>query len=278
MGACVLYGGGSPEGLNYRILGGLEAPENPHEGDIWLKTEMPITGYTITAWPKFDLDSLAKDEKTQAGHIYIGGGGKNPIPKLKLLTLKAGSLEFVPSRWCQYQGFTLATGHVWKALEMEIFTRGEWTQVGVGWDGEIYWDGEEYPALTGGWRQFIPTARREKRLYATSGYTVSADSLILRTAKPVVLLPGKKYLCIQGRADCDGSDDLGTIMLISNSVDLDSAGRMAWDFNAAIKKIPLNSIYANGEKWAVPGHWGIAILPPYGKGENTLCIRRIWQE
>ena len=42
MGACVLYGGGSPEGLNYRILGGLEAPENPHEGDIWLKTEMPI--------------------------------------------------------------------------------------------------------------------------------------------------------------------------------------------------------------------------------------------
>lgn len=102
--------------------------------------------------------------------------------------------------------------------------------------------------------------------------------MIMRTAKPVYLLPGKKYLCIQGRADCDGSDDLGTILLKSNSVDFDTGGDMGWNFDAAIKKIPLNSIYANGGNWAVPGHWGIAIFPPYGKGENTLQIRRIWQE
>ena len=64
-------GGGGVGGLNFRVIGGTPAPSNPKENDIWVNTDIKITGWAFSAdeSPFSDRSELQYSAVTSSRYI-----------------------------------------------------------------------------------------------------------------------------------------------------------------------------------------------------------------
>lgn len=110
--------------LPFRVIGGTTQPPNPKDGDIWVKTSVPITHI------EFNNDTWASGG---VGMVFISGmiGGSNPTGTnnvVYVLNTKSGGIihrEKVTLKGCkQVQG---STGN-WVNLDAYRYYGGKWVQ------------------------------------------------------------------------------------------------------------------------------------------------------
>jgi hypothetical protein len=99
--------GGAPA-LNFKVVGGTAAHNNPKENTIWVNTDDKITGWAL---------SFAAPPEPEEGMVWIliSTSGRNVIN-----ALKKNALAISPMAAKQY------VNGAWQAKEAQIYIDGEW--------------------------------------------------------------------------------------------------------------------------------------------------------
>jgi len=120
-------GKGSGAALNFTLVGNPK-PENPTENTIWINTDEPIAGWTISA------DELEKTENT----VWIAAGS---FSQVAFNALKENCIMVYPLSTKQ------CLGGSWVSKPAQSWQGGKW----VDWFRYLYNRGDECIDLTGGW-------------------------------------------------------------------------------------------------------------------------------
>ena len=118
MGQCFLYGNGSA-GTGLIIVSGLTEPVKPKENMIWVKSD-------------------------KAGKKYVFAEAAPEAPFEGLIWFLASSAGAI-TRTSVY------TGGAWIPTFAYMYLAGSWVQITAAWDGELFYNGNQYEEVTGGW-------------------------------------------------------------------------------------------------------------------------------
>lgn len=142
MGQCFLYGnGGGKDRYRVKVFGGTSAPANPKESYIWIRTSFPVSGYEINGWTHY-LPSWQMGN----GFVYIYGEPAYDENKvINLIEDKGNVLNFNFKMCMQQQGTN------WYTKDAFVYRRGSWMQFASSWDGTLFYNGNQYTDITGGW-------------------------------------------------------------------------------------------------------------------------------
>ena len=141
MGRCFLYGSGGGT-RSYKVTGSVSAPENPFHGDIWVQTSVAITQIDITSEQKVIPVWDGRDGMLQivtgtqwTDDLYVDSDHRREY-----------NLYLYP-RAC-VQRFDGA----WHRMTAYIYTlKNRWIQFSSAWDGTLFYNGNQYADVTGGW-------------------------------------------------------------------------------------------------------------------------------
>lgn len=102
-------GGGGVGGLNFQVIGGTTAPNNPKENTIWVNTSTKITGWVFSA-----------TQPTRAtGMVWISVGASSPVA---FNALKKNNITVYPLSAKQY------VSGKWVSKEAKSYQNGEWVE------------------------------------------------------------------------------------------------------------------------------------------------------
>lgn len=121
--AFIVRRGGGGAGLNFKVVGGTEAPANPKENTIWVNTPVEITGYLLAAEQPAELTE---------GLVWIKTGTSSGVA---FNALKKNVLTVYPLSAMQ------VIGGSWQKVTSVSYQGGEWVSW---WDGELYTPGNTY--------------------------------------------------------------------------------------------------------------------------------------
>ena len=130
MGACFLYGNGSGNGLNFKVVGGTTQPENPKENTIWVNTDTAITAWVFSA---------TAPENPAEGMVWIITGEESTVP---FNALKKNVIRICPISVKQY------SAGVWNVKTAKSYMNGEWAEW---WNGDLFDYGNVFESVTGGY-------------------------------------------------------------------------------------------------------------------------------
>ena len=141
MGQCFLYGSGGGA-RSYKVTGSVSAPENPFHGDIWVQTSVAITQIDITSEQQVIPVWDGRDGMVQivtgtqwSDDLYVDSDHRREY-----------NLYLYP-RAC-VQRFDGA----WHRVTAYIYTlKNRWIQFSRAWDGTLFYNGNQYADVTGGW-------------------------------------------------------------------------------------------------------------------------------
>lgn len=141
MGQCFLYGSGGGA-RSYKVTGSVSAPENPFHGDIWVQTSVAITQIDITSEQQVIPVWDGRDGMVQivtgtqwTDDLYVDSDHRREY-----------NLYLYP-RAC-VQRFDGA----WHRMTAYIYTlKNRWIQFSSAWDGTLFYNGNQYTDVTGGW-------------------------------------------------------------------------------------------------------------------------------
>ena len=141
MGQCFLYGSGGGA-RSYKVTGSVSAPENPFHGDIWVQTSVAITQIDITSEQRSIPVWDGRDGMVQivtgtqwTDDLYVDSDHRREY-----------NLYLYP-RAC-VQRFDGA----WHRMTAYIYTlKNRWIQFSRAWDGTLFYNGNQYADVTGGW-------------------------------------------------------------------------------------------------------------------------------
>lgn len=110
------FGGG---GGGLRVTVGLTAPVNPRENTVWVKSDKAGKKYVFAeAAPEAPLEGL----------IWFSATGDGIITQVNVYADGA-----------------------WNRVDAYMYLAGSWVQITAAWDGELFYNGNQYEEVTGGW-------------------------------------------------------------------------------------------------------------------------------
>ena len=124
-------GGGNP--LNFKVVGGTTEPSNAKENMIWVNTDTEITSWVFSA---------EQPSSPSSGMVWVQTG---VFSNAAFNGLKKNGIQVNPLSAKQYVGSSF------KDKTAKSYQSGVWVEW---WNGELYYKGQEYESLTGGWSTF----------------------------------------------------------------------------------------------------------------------------
>ena len=143
MGQCFLYGNGGKDRLKLRIFGQTTPPPNPKNNDIWVNTSLPIGGW------EFSEVSNPGWGSGVSGFVYFtctmdGASGSSASTGLNFLKEWTHAIYTKLLQCRQYDGSS------WLQKDAYIY-HDKWIQFSRAWDGTLFYNGNQYTDITGGW-------------------------------------------------------------------------------------------------------------------------------
>lgn len=119
MGECFISrrGGGGGSGLN--VVTGLGEPSSAKENTIWVKSDA-------------------------AGKKYVFSETEPGSPTEGLIWFRVSSMGIITRA-------DVYTAGAWAAVDTYMYLGGTWTQIASAWNGDLFYDGNQYEDVTGGW-------------------------------------------------------------------------------------------------------------------------------
>ena len=143
MGVCFLYGNGGKDRLKLRIFGQTTPPPNPKNNDIWVNTSLPIGGWEFSdiSNPRWGSDI--------SGFVYFtctmdGAAGSSASTGLNFLK------EWTHAIYTKLLSCSQYDGSSWSRKDAYIY-HDKWIQFSSAWDGTLFYNGNQYTDITGGW-------------------------------------------------------------------------------------------------------------------------------
>ena len=153
MGSCFLYkisAGGRSSGYRMtNFYGGWNPPASGvYENDIFIRTNVPLLRGVLTtnvggipAWT--DQDGVCLITLTS------GAFSDTNQPVYFTHNTETGAQEFFDISGFPGQAYVYESG--WRLADGYIFHNNTWTQFSSTWDGTLFYNGDQYVSITGGW-------------------------------------------------------------------------------------------------------------------------------
>lgn len=122
--------GGGGTALNFRVVGGTEAPANLAKNCIWVNTEVDITCWIFSA---------EKPSPAEPGMVWFKVAASSCVP---FNALKKNGVMVYPLSAEQY------VDGAWVSVTAKTWQGSAWVDW---WNGELYANGNEFESVTGGW-------------------------------------------------------------------------------------------------------------------------------
>lgn len=140
-------GGGKGPWRVTTVYGGTSAPANPEQFDIFINTSIPLLGGEISA------NVLSKPSwNAEQGVWYVGltQGNYNNIEHYFAQNRRnAHSITGFPGQaWQRING-------QWWPMNAYAWFGGKWVQFSWSWNGELFYQGNQYTEHTGGWTGMV---------------------------------------------------------------------------------------------------------------------------
>lgn len=137
-------GGGSFSKLGIRVF--TSVPASPKNGDIWVHSALPINNGEITPW------SIGTDRSDSAenGYVFIHVDivpGTFGIAYWATLNEKNPRLGLS----CYWGPVLQKKNGKYQYMTAQIYIDGVWRQISSAWDGTLFYSGDQYTSVTGGW-------------------------------------------------------------------------------------------------------------------------------
>lgn len=132
---------GGKDRYRVKVFGGTSAPANPKESYIWIRTSVPVSGYEINCWT-----SSLPSWQIGNGFVYIYGEPAYDENKVINLIEDNGNVLYFNFKMCMQQ-----QGTNWYKMDAFVYRRGSWMQFASSWDGTLFYNGNQYADVTGGW-------------------------------------------------------------------------------------------------------------------------------
>ena len=139
--------GGGKDRYRVKVFGGTSAPANPKEGYIWVKTSTPISDYEMNCWSNVLPGYSMKD-----GFIYVYGEPAFDANRVVNIIFDKGNVIYFNFKKCMQQ-----QGSTWHTMDAFVFHNGSWMQFSTTYNGELFYQGNQFTDVTGGW---LPTGYR----------------------------------------------------------------------------------------------------------------------
>ena len=117
MGQCFLYGNGGVSGL--QVVSGLTKPGNPRENMVWVKSD-------------------------KAGRKFVFAASEPESPTEGLIWFRATAAGIITRA-------DVYTAGAWVKTDTYMYLSGTWVQIASAWNGELFYYGNQYDDVTGGW-------------------------------------------------------------------------------------------------------------------------------
>ena len=249
MGQCFLYGSGGGA-RSYKVTGSVSAPENPFHGDIWVQTSVAITQIDITSEQQVIPVWDGRDGMVQivtgtqwSDDLYVDSDHRREY-----------NLNLYP-RAC-VQRFDGA----WHRMTAYIYTfKNRWIQFSSAWDGTLFYNGNQYADVTGGW---VGADSYSPNLTAT----LMSGTITVSTASAVDL-SGFSTLKFMGSGN--GANSGGTYSAKCKIVNESGVEVASVDFQS-------NGTYAVSVA-ALSGKHYVRFVAAGSRG-NNLNISKVWLE
>ena len=257
-GIIINAGGAGGASLNYKVVGGLTAPENPANNTIWVATDTEITSHVFsTSEPTSPAEGLV--------WFNVGLSCSAPINLLK----KDNTIMVYPTAVQQY------VGGAWVGKEAKTYQGSKW----VDWLTYLIRNGIDNEELTGGWvceakafqggdRTKAPTITLSDGLFTIELANGDANYGYGGIAHTANKINCTDLASIEVQCDNSGikrvSEEMYAWTEIGNRVDLNVAAKTAL-FNVE-SPIVLDVSALNGEYYIGFGMYSMA------KATNTLAI------
>lgn len=138
MGVCFLYGNSGGGEAVKKVYGGLTAPTSPSEDSVWVKTDQNLS------------DLLVCNSKfipfNRAGRIWIKYEDVVATSYQWLLLKNTKKMVSLCLSGC-----VIGDGSMWRNLDAYLYYHGEFHQFSSVWDGTLFYNGNQYANVTGGW-------------------------------------------------------------------------------------------------------------------------------
>lgn len=167
--------GGGSAGLNFKVVGGTTEPSNPSENMIWVNTDVKITGWCFSATePNSVKDGMVWISVGTAGSVAFPATKKNPI-----MVYPISAKQYISGAWVD--------------VEAKSYQNGVW----VDWLTYLYYKGNEYADITGGWTT-VKEGTNNSIAKTANGITLKANSnnAILAVTDSKVNLSNMKTLSV----------------------------------------------------------------------------------
>lgn len=120
-----MSGGGGGASLNFKVVGGTAAPNNPKENTIWVNTDAEITGWVFSA---------TEPETASEGMVWISVGTSSPVAfnalkKNNITVYPLTAKQYVSGAWVDKEAKSYQSG-TWKDMHYIIVpnTSTTWTK------------------------------------------------------------------------------------------------------------------------------------------------------
>lgn len=137
-------GGGSGRIWMCTVYGGTDPPPKARPGDIFIRTTVPLTKGEITP-NVLSKPSWGSDTE---GYFYVGfsQGGRHVATNKSLNQTIYGGLVHV---WQSING-------QWRSMDAYVLEdNNTWTQISSTYNGELFYQGNQYTEHTGGWTGMV---------------------------------------------------------------------------------------------------------------------------
>lgn len=132
---------GEKDRLRLRIFGGTSVPSSPQENDIWVQTDVAISGWEFseTKNPTWAMGAgFVYFTSTYSGaYAARDSTGLNFLNQNTIYTKLLGCYQY--------------NGSSWSKKDAWIYHGSQWYQFSSAWDGHLFNYGNTYSSITGGW-------------------------------------------------------------------------------------------------------------------------------
>lgn len=203
-------GGGGSGGLNFQVIGGTTAPNNPKENTIWVNTSTKITDWVFSA---------TQPSNPSNGMVWFSTGTSSTAA---FNALKKNGIQVYPISTKQY------VSGAWVDKTAKSWQNGAWVE----WFARTYLfkDGNTYEDITGGWIAVNGSAgviNSNNNIYLYTSTTGAINSLgtekevykgnYTRLCAEVVAVntyaaaPGTTFIATRDRGSYAGSSEIGEV-------------------------------------------------------------------
>ena len=136
--------GGGKDRLRFRLFAGQNPPNNPKQADVFVRTDvLPINEWQLRGeahpltWLEHETDIILQTSSTPTGSAFVDIFNSSSSNKGRIYETFMSCIQQVSGKWVKREAY--------------VWNNNKWVQFSTTYNGELFYQGNQFTDVTGGW-------------------------------------------------------------------------------------------------------------------------------